>query len=173
VQPLQPQLGPQRDDGLGKARDDAAFGRQHLVALGLGQEAHVLGQHAVLVLRAGVGGHEAADQRAQPRLGVQPRRQAIEQRLQPRHVAAGDVQQQALLVGEVVVQRRLADAAGRGHLVHRGRRVALAREQLGGTRADLLALVVVAGGARSGHGGRLSGGRTRPPPARSAGAPGR
>ena len=146
------QIGPQRHDRVGEGGDHTALDGHHLVAFGLGQEAHVLGQHAVFVLRAGIGVHEAFDQGAQALRRVQ--RQDLNlarQLLQPLHVAGRDVQQQALLVGEVVVQRRLGHAAGGGHLVHRGGGVAVPREEFGCAGEDLLALVVVGGSARSGH----------------------
>ena len=100
--------------------------------LGRREELHVLGQHAVLGLRAGVGGEEA-------------RRSARRRRCSGAGIAAstsatsacrratcvlGDLDQQLVLVAHVVVERRLRDAAGLGDLVHRRRRVAALREQL-------------------------------------------
>ena len=50
--------------------------------------------------------------------------------------ACGDLEQQLLLVAEVVVERGLGDAAGLGHLVHRGRGVA-ARANSSAARARI------------------------------------
>jgi len=60
------EVGPQRSHGIGHGGDDAALGLEHALAFGRVQEFHVLGEHAVLVLRAGVGLHEAVDEFAQP-----------------------------------------------------------------------------------------------------------
>jgi len=175
VQSRRPQLGAQRRHRVGKSGHHATLPGQYLQPLRVGQKAHVLGQNAVFVLRMRIGLHEALDQQAQPRRRRQRLLQhlllhVMRQALQTFDMTGRNVQQQALLVGNVVVQRGLGDAAGRRHLIHRGCGVALARKQFGRPRQDLIALPVVAGGARAGH---VSGRRTRRPRDRSAGATGR
>ena len=107
-----------------------------------GEEPHVLGQHAVLGLRAGVDGEEGVDQAAHPRLGRERRRRRPRRRAPAAGAmcACGDLDQQLVLVAHVVVERRLGDAAGLGDLVHRRRGVAAPREQLRGAGEDRLAL---------------------------------
>ena len=123
------QVGAQRRHGVGHRGDDAALGLEHALAFGRVQEFDVFGEHAVLVLRAGIRLHEAVDELAQPGLGGhRPRRHLQHQRLEPRHVPGGDVRQQVLLVTHVVVQRGLAHAAGGGHIVHGGGGVAAGGE---------------------------------------------
>jgi hypothetical protein len=139
--------------GLREGGHHLALGIAH-PGRGLGlQELHVLGQHAVFMLCVGIGLDEAQDQAAQARLG----RGGLgidlcHQLAQALYMRLADLRQQGMLVGPVVVQRGLGDAAGRGHLVHGGGGVALPREQLGRALQDDLALVVVACGAAAGHG---------------------
>ena len=102
------ELGPDRGDRVGERGDDAALAAENALALGGVQEAHVLGEHAVLGLRAGVDGEERVDQSAQPCLG----RKAggvdlLDEREQPRDVRLGDLDEQLVLVAHVVVQRGL------------------------------------------------------------------
>jgi hypothetical protein len=148
------QVRTHRGDRVGEGGHHAALRLLHLEALVFLEEAHVLGQHAVLVLRVGVLAHEAQDQRAQPHvgIGVGGLAQHLEHELlQPRHVAHGDLEQQLALVAVVVVEAGLRGAAGRGDVVHRRGRVAVVGEQLRGPREDRVALVVVGGGASAGH----------------------
>jgi hypothetical protein len=122
-------------------------------AVGRRQEADVLGQDPVLGLRAGVDVEEGRDQAPDPGLGlVGLGADLVDQGLEAGDVRRGDLEQQVLLVAEVVIERGLGDTAGLGHLVHRGRGVAAAGEQLRGAAEDLLALVVVASGASARHG---------------------
>jgi hypothetical protein len=166
------QFRAQRGDGVGIGRDDAALPRLHLFErFGL-QELDILGQHAMGMARAGVGVHEAADERAQARLRIQLQRgHGLHLGFQPRHMAARDLHQQPMLVAHVVVQRGLGNAAGGGDLVHGRGRVAAGGKALRRCGQDLLALVLPAGGARAGH--AASARRSSAPPARSRGAPGR
>ena len=60
------ELGPDRGDRVGERGDDAALAAEDALLLGRREEADVLGQDAVLGLRAGVDGEEGVDQAAQP-----------------------------------------------------------------------------------------------------------
>src|SRR6185437_3833846 len=70
---------------------------------------------------------------------------------EPRDVGFSDLDEQLVLVADVVIERRLRDAARLGDLVHRRRRVAAPREQACRATEDLLALLVVAVGTSAGH----------------------
>jgi hypothetical protein len=141
-------------DRIGEGGDDAPLAAEDALALGGGEEAHVLGQHAVLGLRAGVGDQEGVDQAAQTRFRGELRGVDLgDEREQPGDVRLGDLGEQLVLVAHVVVERRLRDAARLGDLVHRRRRVAAPREQLGGAREDRLALQLVASGTSARHAG--------------------
>ena len=146
------QLRPRRGDRAGERGDDAALAGENALVLDRPQEADVFGQDAMLGLRAGVGAQEGLDQAPHAGLGRQLRRLDLGgQREQPGDVRLGDLDQQLMLVLHVVIQRRLGDAAGLGDLVHRGRRIAVSREQLGGAREDRLALQLVALGSSAWH----------------------
>ena len=146
------ELGADGDDRVGERRNDAPLAAEDALALGRGEETDVLGEHAVLGLRAGIRGEKRIDQPPQPRLGRELRGvDLVDEREQPRDVRLGDLDQQLVLVADVVVERGLGDAARFGDLVHRGRRVAAAREQLGSAREDRLALQLVASGASARH----------------------
>ena len=148
------QLGASRGDGVGEGGDDLALAVEDAAAVGGGQEAHVLGQHAVLGLGAGIDVEEGGDQAAHARLGrMRLGGDLLDERLEAGDVRRGDLEQQLLLVADIVIERGLGDAAGLGDLVHRGRGVTAAREQLRGAGEDLLALVVVASGASARHRG--------------------
>mmetsp|Transcript_6985 Transcript_6985/g.29651 ORF Transcript_6985/g.29651 Transcript_6985/m.29651 type:complete len:571 (-) Transcript_6985:511-2223(-) len=152
VQPRILQLRPQLAERRRELGHDAALHVQQALALGIGEEADLAGQHAVLVLGVGVGAGEALDQRAQ--LGI--RRQPlcldlVHQRQQRMHMAVADLREQILLVLEVVVKRRLGHAAGLGDLVHRRGTEALFCEEPGGRGEDVLALGFKTGGAFAGH----------------------
>ena len=147
------ELGADGDDRVGERSDDAPLAAEDAFALGGSEKADVLGEDAVLGLRAGIRGEKRVDEPAQPRLGLERRGvRFVDEREQPRDVRLGDLDQQLVLVADIVVERRLGDAARLGDLVHRGRGVAAAREQLRGAGEDLLALVVVASGASARHG---------------------
>ena len=164
VELVRAQLRPGRGDRVGEGGDDLALAVEDAAAVGRRQEAHVFGQDAVLGLRAGIDREEGRDQAADPGLGlVRLGADLLDQRLEPGDVGGGDLEQQLLLVAEVVIERGLGDAAGLGHLVHRGGGVAAAGEQLRRAGEDLLALVVVASGASARHDRRrrLSARRTR------------
>ena len=151
------QLGPQCHYRAGEGGDDAALAVQYPLTRGLVEELHVLGQHAVFVLRIGVGQHEALDQRLQTFTRAQRLRFHLGHHgLQAIDVGLRDQEQQLVLVLHVVVERGLGDAAGGRHLVHRGSGVALSCEERRGLREDEFALVVVGGGAGAGHGRRES-----------------
>ncbi len=93
----------------------------------------------------GVDGQEGGDQPAYARFGLQRfGGDFADDQLETRDVRRRDLDQQLLLVLHVVVERRLRDAAGFGHVVHGRRRVALAGEEARRTREDLPALPVVA-----------------------------
>ena len=161
------ELGADRDDRLGERGDDAALAAEDPLLLGRGEETDVLGQDAVLGLRAGVDGEEGIDQAAQALLRRRHRRIDLgDEREQPGDVRLGDLGEQLVLVAHVVIERRLRDAARLGDFVHRRRRVAALGEQLGGAGEDRLALQLVAGGTSAWHGGRVSARRTTTPPAR-------
>jgi len=141
-------LGTDRDDRVGEGSDDAALAVEHPLLLGCSEEANVVGEDAVLGLRAGVGGEEGVDEAAQALLrrrlgGVD----FGDQRQQPGDVRLGDLGEQLVLVADVVIERGLRDAARLGDFVHRRRRVAALREQLRSAGEDRLALQLVAGGA--------------------------
>ena len=70
VQARARELGADRGDRVGEGGDDAALAAEDALLLGRLEEAHVLGQDAVLGLRAGVGGEEGVDQAAQARSGA-------------------------------------------------------------------------------------------------------
>ena len=152
------QLRPRRDDRVGEGGDDLALAVEDAAALGRRQEADVLGQDAVLGLRAGVdleegrrsGGAGAASGAcvSAPTSATSASSRAT--------CAAAISSQQLVLVAEVVIERGLGDAAGLGDLVHRGRGVAVPREQLGGAGEDRLALQVVASGSSARHAGPAS-----------------
>ena len=69
LEPDLAELGPHRRDRVGESGDDAALGAEDAFALRRVEEAHVLGEDAVLGLRAGIDGEEGVDQPAQARLG--------------------------------------------------------------------------------------------------------
>ena len=146
------ELGADRDDRLGERGDDAPLAAQDALLLGGREETDILGQDAVLGLRSRVGAEKGIDQAPQPLLGR--RRRGVDlgdEREQAGDVGFGDLDEKLVLVANVVVERGLGDAARLGDLVHRRRRVAAAREQLGGAREDRLALQLVAGGATARH----------------------
>jgi hypothetical protein len=146
------EFGADRDDRLGERGDDAALAAEDALLFGRGEEADVLGQDAMLSLRAGVGGEKGLDESAQALLGRRQRRIDLgDQRQQARDVRLGDLGEQLVLVANVVVERRLGDAARLGDLVHRRRGVAVLREQLAGAGEDRLALQLVAGGTSAWH----------------------
>jgi len=146
VQAGRAELRPHCGHGLREGLHDAALGRQHFGTFCIGKKLHVLGQHTVLVLGAGVSLHEALNQRAQVVLGwkLQGRHLGL-QRCQARHVRACDLCQQVMLVAHIVVQQRLAHATSCCHLVHRGCGVAAGGENVRSRRQNLRALVIEAG----------------------------
>src|SRR5262249_11302147 len=108
--------------------------------------------HAVRILRAAVLAHEAFDQGTQ----LLARRELLRPHLfdesrQHLHMVLADLHGQRVLVSEVVIQRRLGQAAGLGHLVHRGADKALRGEQARGLNEDLLAAGIESGGATACH----------------------
>ena len=146
------QLRAGRRDRSGEGRDDPALGAQDAIALRRIQEADVFGQHAMLGLRAGVGGEEGRDQPAQTRLGRETSGLDFgHQREQPRDMRFGDLGEQLVLVTDVVIERRLRHAAGLSDLVHRRRGVAAPRKEPGRAREDGLALQLVAPGSSARH----------------------
>jgi hypothetical protein len=160
------ELGADRRNRLGERGDDAPLAAEDALALGRIQEAHILRQDAVLGLRARIRREEGIDQPAQPRFGGEPGGiDLVDEREQPRDVRLGDLDQQLVLVAHVVVERGLGDAACLGDLVHRRRREAAPREQLGGARENGLALQLVASGPSARHDPGFSARRTRGPPA--------
>ncbi len=64
------QLRPRRGDRVGESGDDLALAVEDAAAVGRRQEADVLGQDAVLGLRAGVDLEEGRDQAPDPGLGL-------------------------------------------------------------------------------------------------------
>ena len=92
------ELGANGDDGVGEGSDDAALAVQDPLLLCRGKEANVVGEDAVLGLRAGVGGEEDVDQAAQALVGSRLRGIDFgDQREQPGDVPLGDLDEQLVL----------------------------------------------------------------------------
>jgi len=140
------QVGAQVGDGLGKTCHHTPLAAQHGLSFVVSQELDILGQHPVFVFGSGVGLHESQDQLLQPLSRRQVQRlHLVHQVLQTCHMALGDLGQQAVFVAHVVVQRGLADAAGSGHVLHRGGGIAACGKQLSCGSQHLLALQLEAG----------------------------
>jgi len=142
---------------LGKTVDHTTLRGQHSLARCLGQKLHVLGQHPVLCAGAGVDPQEALNEFAQLlRWRQRQGRHTGLQRLEPRHVLAGDLREQIVFVAHVVVERGLAQAAGGCDLLHGGGGIAAAGKELSGGCQHLLVLVGITVRSRPGHGRALN-----------------
>ena len=140
------QVRAQRRDGVGEGSHHTALAGQHSFAVHVGEELHVFGQHAVFVLGVGIDLHEAQDQFLQLRLWCQAHQMnVLHQGFQPRHVATGDLRQERVFVGDVVVQRGLGHSTCRCQRAHRAGGVAAAGEELCRGCQHLIALRLEAG----------------------------